>query len=167
MYYPVGTSKWMLEIFRRKYRGNSSLTKARHLAMSCMIHLLWQVRNQCQYEGESPNIERLFVKIQMPVFHFVSVWHVYPLLFYNAFTFSKKCTTPFLYFAKLRMIQKLDLWCKAKSHEWVNHTFILPFSLRRQMFSVHTGLLILPKFLTGFSTSHLSLQKQITELHRH
>lgn len=82
----MGTSKRMLKIFHGKYKGNSSLTKGHHLAMSCIIHLLWQARNRCQYEGESPNIKRMFVKIQTHAFHFICAKYVYPHLTYNAFT---------------------------------------------------------------------------------
>lgn len=73
MRHEMGTSKRVLKIFHWKYRGSNTFTKARHLVMSCMIHLLWQVRNRCQYEGESPNIERMFVNIQTHVFRFVCV----------------------------------------------------------------------------------------------
>lgn len=69
----VSTSVRLLRLFRRTYRGNGRLTKARYLGVSCMIFLLWQARNRCQYEGDVPNIDRMFCKIQTHVYRFVDI----------------------------------------------------------------------------------------------
>lgn len=63
MHQQMSPAKRMLHVFYRSFRGNGRLTKARYLAMSCMVFLIWQARNKCLYKGDSPNIDKLFCKI--------------------------------------------------------------------------------------------------------
>lgn len=63
MWQEMTTSNRMLRVFHRHIIGNGKPAKACQLAMSCMVFLIWQTWNQCQYKADIPNIERMFVKI--------------------------------------------------------------------------------------------------------
>ncbi|XP_074590006.1 uncharacterized protein LOC141845903 [Curcuma longa] len=61
----------LFRAFRHELRGKGRIRKARDLAISCMIFLVWQARNRARFEGRESSVERLFLKTQTHVYRFV------------------------------------------------------------------------------------------------
>ncbi|XP_042379905.1 uncharacterized protein LOC121972287 [Zingiber officinale] len=69
----MATYRCMLRTFRRQYQGISTFGKARHLAMSAMVHHIWMARNYNMFEGKRFDGELVFRKIQIHVFRTLGV----------------------------------------------------------------------------------------------
>ncbi|XP_042467293.1 uncharacterized protein LOC122050457 [Zingiber officinale] len=69
----MATYRCMLRTFRRQYQGTSTLARARHLAMSAMVHHIWMARNYSMFEGKRFDGELVFRKIQIHVFRTLGV----------------------------------------------------------------------------------------------
>lgn len=57
MHQEMSTYRRMLKIFTQHCQGINNLVKARHLAMSSMIHYVWMARNYSMFEGVRIDVE--------------------------------------------------------------------------------------------------------------
>lgn len=49
------------------------MTKARHLAMSCMVYLICKTRNCSTFDKSRVDIDRIFVKIEVHVYRTLNI----------------------------------------------------------------------------------------------
>jgi hypothetical protein len=56
--------KWL----KKESRGTRIGIKARKVALACMVHRLWRVRNQAVFEGKAPCIHSTIFLIQLHVY---------------------------------------------------------------------------------------------------
>ncbi|XP_042386550.1 uncharacterized protein LOC121978244 [Zingiber officinale] len=62
-----------LDTFRQHYKGKGRQMKARHLALSSMIYLVWNARNMSRFENVVPCFEKIFHKVQVHVWRSVDI----------------------------------------------------------------------------------------------
>lgn len=72
------TTMGILDMFGQHYRGVACSTKPNIWMYLCTLYLIWQTRNRCQYKKGVPNIKRMFRKLQIHVFRFLSGSYVHP-----------------------------------------------------------------------------------------
>jgi hypothetical protein len=56
--------KWL----KKESRGTRIGTKARKVALACMVHRLWRVRNQAVFESKVPSIDDTIFWIRLHVY---------------------------------------------------------------------------------------------------
>lgn len=76
----MSMTKRMLRIFKWRLRGNSRLTKARFLATSCMIYLIWQTKIRCNFDGDLQIIDMMFIKVQTYAFQSLNTQYIHSFL---------------------------------------------------------------------------------------
>lgn len=67
------TAGELLQLLGRRCAGGRSRSKARHLALSSMVYVLWEAHNRRKFEGLSPDVDRMLRKIQIHVYRFVDL----------------------------------------------------------------------------------------------
>lgn len=60
----ITTYRRIFGVFKQKYHGTRILTKARHLAMTCMIDYTWMVRNKSFFQRERMDVKSTYRRIQ-------------------------------------------------------------------------------------------------------
>lgn len=70
----MSTYWWAMRVFRRHYKGSKILTKARHLALSYVIHYIWRARNSNFFGERELDIERIFKCVQIHVYRSLGVY---------------------------------------------------------------------------------------------